>query len=183
MSDEEHTDKGEGSDLFSVSAYTSGTSIPVLDKVPETKEEVRKRLLVRVTWAVLAVAATAFGVWLYVFISHRMEVTAALERASDDGRVASARAALALLEGDQGSEARAMALRLRATLVLAGEDEDASAIEAALAALPADDYDVAREVGVARTYLALARGDLAAAMETASSTRVQTSQIRNSRVG
>ncbi|MCA9606911.1 MAG: hypothetical protein KC619_14995, partial [Myxococcales bacterium] len=161
-------DGRESSDLFSVTAYSSGTSIPVIDKVPETKEEIRRRRIVRITWAVIAVATIAAGTWLYFYVSHRIAVTEAMEQASDDGRVASARAALELMEGDHDPTSRAMALRLRAMLVLSGEDEDADAIGAALSTLPTDDYDVARERGVAETYLALARGDLSAAMETAS---------------
>ncbi len=161
-------DERESSDLFSVTAYSSGTSIPVIDKVPETKEEIRRRRIVRITWAVIAVLAVAAGTWLYFYVSHRMAVADAMEQASDDGRVASARAALELMAGDHDPTSRAMALRLRAMLVLSGEDEDAEAIAAALSMLPADDYDVARERGVAGTYLALARGDLSAAMDTAS---------------
>ncbi len=161
-------DERESSDLFSVKAYSSGTSIPVIDKVPETKEEIQRRRIVRTTWAVIAALTVAAGVWLYIYVSHRMAVTEAFERASDDGRVASARAALELIEGDDDPVSRAMALRLRAMLVLAGEEEDAEAIAAALEGLPTDDYDVARERGVAATYLALAGGDLSRAMETAS---------------
>ncbi|MCB9595453.1 MAG: hypothetical protein H6719_22220 [Sandaracinaceae bacterium] len=136
--------------------------------MPETKEEIRRRRILRIVYAVTAAVTVAIGVWLYFYISHRMAVTAAFEQASDDGRVASAHAALELIEADHDPVSRAMALRLRSMLVLAGESDDADAIGSALSSLPSDDYDVARERGVAQTYLALASGDLAVAMETAS---------------
>lgn len=158
----------EESDLFSLRPYDSGTSIPKIEKVPQTKEERRLRLLLRVTYGVLAAATVAFGVWLYLYFSHIAEVEAAVHAASDDGRVASAEHALALLEADDDPESRAISLRLRATLVLAGEREDRETIAAAIAALPSGDDDVAREKGIAETYLALARGDLAGALEHAS---------------
>ena len=161
-------DERESSDLFSVSAYASGVSIPVIDKVPETKEEIRRRRLLRVMYAVIAVSVIAASAWLAVHLSHKSAVTEAFEAASDDGRVASARAAIALIADDDDAISRAMSLRLRAMLVLSGEDEDAEAIAAELTGLPEDDADVVRERGVAETYLALARGDLAVAMERAS---------------
>ncbi len=158
----------ESSDLFSVSAYTSGTSIPVIDKIPETKEVIRRRRILRLVYVLIALAIIAGSAWFAVWYSHRQAVTEAFERASDDGRVASARAAIELIEADDDAISRAMSLRLRAMLVLCGEDEDAEVIAAELASLPSDDADVNRERGVAETYLALARGDLAAAMEQAS---------------
>lgn len=158
----------EQSDLFSVRPYESSSEIPRIEKVPLTKEEIRKRQLLRITYAVLAAATVAFGVWLYFYLSHLAEVESAVEAASDDGRTASARAAIALLEGDGDTSSRAVALRIRAMLVLAGEEEDASAIREALSQLPAGDGDVERERRVAETYLALADGELATAMEKAS---------------
>lgn len=158
----------EQSDLFSVKPYESSSEIPRIEKVPLTKEEIRKRQLLRVTYGVLAAAAVAFGIWLYFYLSHLAEVEGAVQAASDDGRTASARAALALLEGDDDASSRAVALRIRAMLVLAGEEEDASAIREALSQLPAGDGDIERERRVAETYLALANGELATAMEKAS---------------
>ncbi len=158
----------EQSDLFSVKPYDSGTGIPRIEKVPLTKEEVRKRLLLRITYGVLAFAALAFAVWLYLFLSHLSQVESAVQAASDDGRVASIRNALELLEGDDDPTSRALALRLRSMLVLVGEDERTEPIAEALEALPTDDGDVARERGIAETYLALARGDLSASMQHAS---------------
>lgn len=158
----------EESDLFSVKPYNSGTSIPVIERVPKTKEEIRRARLLRITYAALAIAALVFAVWLFFYISHLRAITAAVEGASDDGRVATIREALELLEGEDDPESRAISLRLRAMLVLSGEQEATEPIAEGLRALPADDPDVARERGIAETYLALARGDLAAARQHAS---------------
>ena len=158
----------EPSDLFSVKPYESSSAIPRIEKVPLTKEELRKRLLLRITYGVLAAATVALGIWLYVFLSHLAEVKGAVQAAGDDGRAASARAAIALLEGDGDAESRAVALRIRAMLVLAGEEQDAAAVRSALEALPDGDEDIERERRIARTYLALADGQLATAMQEAS---------------
>lgn len=158
----------EQSDLFSVRSYESSSAIPQLEKVPLTKEEIRKRLLLRITYGVLAALTVAFGIWLYLYLSHVAEVEGAVQAASDDGRVASAREAIALLESDDDPTSKAVALRIRAMLVLAGEENDQAAIQAALERLPEGDDDVERERRVAQTYLALAAGELAQAMENAS---------------
>ncbi len=159
----------ESSDLFSVKSYQSGTSIPVIEKVPLTREEIRRRRNMRVVYAVLAVTLTVTAVALYFYVSHRNEVATALERAGDTGRVDAIRDALALMDGDDADASQAARLRLRAMLVLAGEDEDPATIEGALGGLSSDSEDVARERGIARTYLALAEGDLSTAMDQASS--------------
>lgn len=158
----------ESSDLFSVKSYSSGTSIPVIEKVPLTKEEIRRRRILRITYAVIGVVVTAIAVWVGVYLSHLSDVEDAMVAASDDGRVSTIRDALALMEGDDDAESQAMKLRLRSMLVLAGEEEDPAAIAAGLERLPEGDGDVARERGIAQTYLALAGGDLSAAMEHAS---------------
>lgn len=158
----------EKSDLFSAKPYDSGSAIPRIERVPQTPEELRKRLLLRITYGVLGVLAVAFAVWLYLFLSHLSEVEAAVHAAGDDGRVASIERALTLLESDGDAESRAIGLRLRAARLLAGERESAEAIAEGLAELPTDDRDVTRERGIAETYLALAVGDLAAALENAS---------------
>jgi len=167
--DPEGGSHGESSDLFSVKAYTSGTSIPVIDKVPETKEEIRRKRIIRIVAAVTAVVVIALIAWGVLWWRHRSAIHEAMTQVSDDGRLASATEAIELLDGDDDPEARAMTMRVRAMLVLAGEEDAADEIAASLAGLSTDDADVARERGVAETYLALARGDLAAAMETASS--------------
>lgn len=163
----------ESSDLFSVTSYSSGTSIPVIEKVPLTKEEVRRRLRWRITYAVSAVILAAIAVFLYVYLSHLSDVSDAVAAASEDGRVASIREALELMEGDDDDASRATRLRLRSMLVLAGEGEDPEVIEGALASLTDQGDDVARERGVARTYLALAAGDLRESMDQASAVVAQ----------
>lgn len=167
-SDDGDFDDPEPSDLFSVQKYASGPSIPLLDKLPLTREEIRRRRTLRVMWAVTGVVVAGLSVWLVLWWSHRSAVHDAVERASDDGRVASVREALELLEDDEDDVSRATMLRLRAMLVLSGEDEDADAIGAALTNLQGDDDRVARERGIAQTYLALACGDLQEAMDRAS---------------
>ncbi len=158
----------EQSDLFSVKSYDSGTGIPRIEKVPLTKEEIRKRLMLRISYVVLVVGTLAFGAWLYLYLSHLAEVRQAIQAAGNDGRVASIRHAMALLDGDDAPASKARSLRLRSMLVLAGEDEETGPIAEGLEALPSGDADVGRERGIAATYLALARGDLSAAMENAS---------------
>ena len=166
-------DGEENSDLFSVSSYGSGTSIPVITKVPLTKEEIRKRKLLRITYVVIAALLAAFAVWLFFFLRHLSAVDAAVHAAGDDGRVASIQEALELMDGDDDAESQAIKLRLRVMLLLAGEDEPLEPLSAELAALPEGDSDVAREHGIANTYLALVRGDLQAAMNHASSVVAQ----------
>ncbi|MGE0784704.1 MAG: tetratricopeptide repeat protein [Sandaracinaceae bacterium] len=158
----------EQSDLFSVKGYHSGASIPSIDKVPETKEEIRRRRIARITYAVIAVVTVIVAVLLYLYFSHRAEVLAALEAASDDGRTASIHEALSLIESDSSAEGEAQRLRLRTMLVLAGEEEDSDAIRGALEALGGDNDDVAKERHIGLTYLALAQGNLEASMEHAS---------------
>ena len=158
----------ERSDLFSVKSYQSTNSIPVIERVPLTKEEIRRRTILRVTYGVIAAATVAFAVWLFLHLSHRADVKEAMHAASDDGRVASIRSALELLDGDDDAESEAMKLRLRAMLLLAGEAESTDPIAAGLAALPQDDPEVERERLVAEIYVALAAGNLDAAMENAS---------------
>lgn len=152
------TRNDEDSDLFSVRSYQSGTAIPKIEKVPLTKEEIRKRILLRIMYGVIAAATVASGIWLYLYLAHLGAVKDSVHAASDDGRVESIRAALAVLESDDDAMAQALRLRLRSMLVLAGEAEGTEPIASALEALPSDDDDVARERGIATTYLALARG-------------------------
>jgi tetratricopeptide (TPR) repeat protein len=159
----------EQSDLFSVKPYTTGASIPALTKVPKTKEELRKQLLLRITYVVLALLAISLAVGTTLHFRNRAAVEAAVQAASDDGRVVTIREAMGMVGLDDDPESRAILLRLRAMLVLAGVDDDTEAIGAALRELPMEEgEDVARERWVAETYLALARGDLAAAREHAS---------------
>ncbi|MFK7989814.1 MAG: tetratricopeptide repeat protein [Sandaracinaceae bacterium] len=165
MADDEREDE---SDLFSVNAYASGSAIPVIEKVPLTKEEVRRRRTLRVIYAVAAIATVAALIWAGLYWSHLSAVEEAVSQASRDGRVASIDAALALMESDTDAESMATKLRLRSMLVLAGGDLETEPIAAALSDLPVDDADVARERGIAGTYLALASGDLDAAMRSAS---------------
>lgn len=151
-----------------MTSYSSGTSIPVIEKVPLTKEEIRKRRVMRITYAVIGVVVAAIATYLAIYFSHISDVAEAVEQASNDGRVQSIRAALELMEGDDDDASQATRLRLRAMLVLAGEDEDPEEIEGALGGLTSDSEEVLREKGVAQTYLALAEGDLRAAMDHAS---------------
>lgn len=157
------------SDLFSVQKYASSTtSIPVLEKVPLTREEVARRRAVKAGAVILVVVAIAATAWAISWWLHRSAVRDAVGRAGADGRVATLHEALELLEDDDDDASRATRLRLQATLVLVGEDLDAESIAAAVGQLPTDDPDVARERGIAETYLALARGDLQEAMDRAS---------------
>lgn len=158
----------EQSDLFSLKSYQSTNSIPVIERVPLTKEELRRRTILRVVYGVAAAATVAFAVWLFLHLSHLSDVEEAMHAASDDGRVASIRSALDLLDDDDDDGSEAMKLRLRAMLVLAGEAESTAPIAAGLAALPEGDPDVTREREVAEIYLALAEGNLEAAMQHAS---------------
>jgi tetratricopeptide (TPR) repeat protein len=155
------------SDLFSTRPYDSGTSIPVIVKVPLTKEEIQRKRLLRITYAAIGVVTVAFLIWLAFYLQHAWAIERAVEAASSDGRNASIREAIELLEGEDDAESQAIQLRLRSMLVLSGEEEPTEPIATALAALP-NDSDVQRERGIAETYLALARGDLAAARQKAS---------------
>jgi tetratricopeptide (TPR) repeat protein len=157
----------ERSDLFSVEPYSKGASIPPLERVPLTPEELRRQRNRRVA----LIAATVLAVVALVVVSGllvaRARLEAALERAGDTGRVAAVDEALGLVEGSGDPTYRALAFRLRAMRLLAGEEEDVEALAAMGEDLPTTGR-AGRQRGIGATYLALAQGDLEAAMRSAS---------------
>ncbi|MCC6876348.1 MAG: tetratricopeptide repeat protein [Sandaracinaceae bacterium] len=160
----------EVSDLFSVKPFNSGSAIPKSERVPLAKDEIRRRRLVRVSWITAAVIAAGLIAWLAIYLVQASRTASAIAAAGDDGRVASIRAALDLLGDDD--EERAIAMRLRAMLVLAGERESVEELERQLATVPSTGEAGAQRT-IAQTYLALARGDLRSAMQHASQVAAQ----------
>ena len=159
----------EESDLFSVKPYLTGESIPVIERVPLTKEESRRRRLWRVGYVFAGCLVGAACIWAALRWMHLREVDAALSLAERGGRVGTVRAALSLVERDDDLLSRSIVLRLKATLVLSGAEEPDPSLADELERLASDDADVLREQAIASTYLALAAGDLAGAMRHASS--------------
>jgi len=152
----------ERSDLFSVDKG----SPPSLDPVSQVllpPEERRKQRLRRIFAGIGIVILLALTGWTIRHFWHRHSVEANAEAAGATGRPADIRSALDTLDSGELLGLRA---RLTAMLALAGEGsiEDA---ESAVAAVPEDDAHEASERLKAAVYIALAKGEQAAALEAA----------------
>lgn len=146
----------EPSDFFRVAKIRK--SIPPITQVPLTKEEVRRRKLVRAA----IIAATAIAILIAMAIAFRLkqrhDIEVATTEAEREGRVAAIEQALTLLEGETSPVDVALQARLHAMAAIAGLEEHRAEAEALLAAHNASG-DGASDHRIARTYLALAAGD------------------------
>lgn len=153
---EKRGSKGPDSEMFSVPRPRK--AIPQIKDVPLTKEEIRRRKIIRAAMITAVVLAILTGAFLLYRANHRREIEAAHAVAERSGRLADVERALALLEGESAPGDVALAARLHATAVLAGAEGHAEAAEALL-----DQHDPsgdgASDHRIAQTYLALARGD------------------------
>lgn len=148
--------KGPDSEMFSVSRPRK--AIPQLKDVPLTKEEIRRRKMVRTAMVAGLVVAALTALFLLYRANHRREIESARGEAERTGRIAAIDAALTMLDGETGPADVALAARLHATADLAGVAGHRAAAEALLAAHDASG-EGASDHRIAQTYLALAAGD------------------------
>ncbi|MFO0683558.1 MAG: hypothetical protein U0234_15985 [Sandaracinus sp.] len=157
--------QGPDSEMFSVPRPRK--AIPQIRDVPLTKEEIRRRKLVRmaiaVTLAVLAVTAA----FLLYRANHRREIDAARNEAERTGRLAAIDRALGLLEGETHPGDLALSARLHAMAALAGAEGHREPAEALLAQHDPS-TDGASDHRIAQAYLALAAGNADEAARVAS---------------
>lgn len=141
-----------------------GAAIPTLTHVPLTPEEVQRRKRVRML-AVAGVAITlVVAVAVGIYVQHRAAIASARSEAERTGRLSAIAAAIAQLDGETGAEDVALAARLHAMAELEGETGHRERVDALLA-----DHDPhgdgASDHAIALVYLALARGDVPAALQ------------------
>lgn len=158
----ERESSAEGADMFRMGGEVR--TIPKVKEVLLPPEEILKQRVRRIAAAIAAVLTTLFVVWLALKLMHLSEVEQAVLSASDDGRLAEAEAAVALIADD---DLPALTARLRAVSALAGQQEDIAAIQALAESADVEDEDEATERAIALTYLSLIAGDPHAAIEAA----------------
>ncbi|UJR82391.1 tetratricopeptide repeat protein [Sandaracinus amylolyticus] len=159
------SEKRERSDFFSVEE--AKRSIPKITAVPETKEEIRRRRVRRVSIAVASTISALLLIWLAVYLLHRREIDQARLEVERTGRADAIDDALSALDGETGPGDVALAARIHATAELAGITGHRAPAEQLLASHdPA--ADGASDHRIAQTYLALAQGDPTAAAQHAS---------------
>jgi tetratricopeptide (TPR) repeat protein len=130
--------------------------------VPLTKEEVRRRKLVRAAMIAATVTAILIALAIAFRLKQRHDIEVATTEAEREGRVAAIEAALALLDGEDSAADRALRARLHAMAAIAGVEEHREQAGALLASHDANG-DGASDHRIAATYLALAAGDPSAA--------------------
>ncbi|MBW2463509.1 MAG: tetratricopeptide repeat protein [Deltaproteobacteria bacterium] len=132
--------------------------IPKLGAVPETKEEIRRRKVTRISTAIAIVVAIAIATYVGMALSHSLAIRDAAHAAGDDGRSASFNAAIALIAEETDPDHRALHARLLATQVLEANTSDTAEVTAILDALPQGQRSM--NAVVASTFLALHADDL-----------------------
>jgi tetratricopeptide (TPR) repeat protein len=148
--------------MFSV--RDSGTAIPTITKVPLTKEEAERRRRQRITIVIVSVISAAIVIAIAAYAWHRSAIASARNEAERTGRLAAIGEAIARLEGESGAADTALAARLHAMAELEGEPGHRERAEALLAGHDASG-DGASDHRIATAYLALARGDVNAALQ------------------
>ncbi len=131
--------------------------IPTLQQVPETKEEIRRRRITRISTVIAIIVIVTIAVFVGLHISHRSAIKEAALLAGDDGRPASIDAALALLADETDPDDLALRARLLATRVLEANTDDTEQVTSLLEQLPAER---SMNAVVASTYLALHANEL-----------------------
>lgn len=147
---------GPDSEMFSVPRPRK--AIPQLKDVPLTKEEIRRRKMVRTAMIGSVVVAALAAAFLLYRANHRREIEAARDEAERTGRMAAIERAIALLDGENGAGDVALSARLHAMAELAGAEGHRAPAEALLEQHDPSG-DGASDHRIAETYLALARGD------------------------
>jgi Flp pilus assembly protein TadD len=125
--------------------------------VPETKEEIRKRRITRITTAIVIVVVATIAVFVGLHLSHRSAIKEAALLAGDDGRPASIDHALALLADETDPDDLALRARLLAMRVLEANTDDTEHVTSLLEQLP---QERSMNAVVASTYLALHANEL-----------------------
>jgi tetratricopeptide (TPR) repeat protein len=133
-------------------------AIPQIKNVPLTKEEIRRRKMVRTAIIGAIVLAALIAAFLAYRANHRRAIEAARVEAEATGRLAAIEQAIDLLDGESGPGDIALLARLHASAELAGAPGHR---EPALALLDRHDPsgEGASDHRIAQTYLALASGD------------------------
>jgi len=131
--------------------------IPSMLHVPETKEEIRRRRVTRISTSVAIVVVLVIAVFVGLHLSHRASIKDAALLAGDDGRPASIDAALVLLEDESDPDDLALRARLYAMRVLEANTDDTEQVTSILEQLP---QERSMNAVVASTYLALHANEL-----------------------
>jgi predicted Zn-dependent protease len=131
--------------------------IPSMLAVPETKEEIQRRRVTRITTSIVVVVLITIAVFIGLYLSHRAAIKEAALLAGDDGRPAMIDEALALLEDEDDPDDVALRARLYAMRVLEANDDDTAQVTTLLEQLP---QERSMNAVVASTYLALHANDL-----------------------
>jgi tetratricopeptide (TPR) repeat protein len=175
QSDEKQPQQGGGSrepsDRWDFSSVppASGSLIPQLKEIPETPEERKRRRIILTISAVAAGIALVAAAIFALHLRHRARIDSAVVELEETGRADALDRALALLNGEDGEEDRAVRARLHAVAHLeharAGAAEEAQALLSDLGDPPPAGADVAA------VYLALGAGEVSAAHERATQIR------------
>lgn len=142
-------------------------AIPQIRDVPLTKEEIRRRKLVRIAVAVTLAVIALTAAFLLYRANHRREIDAARNEAERTGRLAAIERAIALLDGESNPADVALSARLHAMAELAGAQGHRAPAEALLAQHDPS-TDGASDHRIAQAYLALAAGNADEAARVAS---------------
>ena len=145
-------------------------SIPALEKVPETPEEVSRRRTIRIVAVALVLASAAIAVFVVRRTNHLRKVRELVARASFDGEVDSLKAALDEIAGDRSVGMLGLRARLLASGALEMGETNAGDARALIAKIgPGESVDA----DLSRVLLALYAGDNGKARELASGFRVE----------
>ena len=159
-------DSGERGDLFNVGP--SDSIIPKITKIPETKEERRRRVALRVTLVALLGLCVVAGVLIAINLFQAAQLRTAVLLASDEGREVQIDDALALVEDDDSEDGRSLRARLLATAALELGREDALAEAKAITARFDAESQKPLNAVVASIYVAIHEQRLADAVHLAS---------------
>jgi tetratricopeptide (TPR) repeat protein len=150
---------------FSSVPPASGDLIPQLKEIPETPEERRRRRIILTVSAIAAGIALVVAVIIALHLRHRAQIDDAVAEAEGTGRAGALERAMALLEGEDGAEDRAVLARMHAVAHL--EHARAASKEQAQALLQALGEPPPGGAVVASVYLALAEGAMTEAHQLA----------------
>jgi tetratricopeptide (TPR) repeat protein len=155
----------DASDMFAVDAAYQTIPPSQHGGVPETREEKRRRLVIRLTIAAIAVVIGLIVTVTALHLMNLAEIEDAIALADNDGRPASIAAALDIVP-DDNPEDRAIRARLLAMLALQGDRSVDEAVALVTRDIEEDEGGVDRLI--AATYVALAQGDEVTAVQNAS---------------
>ncbi len=142
-------------------------AIPQIRDVPLTKEEIRRRKLVRIALAATLLAIAITAALLLYRANHRREIDASRNEAERTGRLSAIERAIALLDGESHPADVALSARLHAMAELAGAEGHREPAESLLAQHDPS-TEGASDHRIAQAYLALASGNADEAARVAS---------------